>query len=95
MHYYDYFISFFLICMLKYFIKDKEKVNYYFKNILNQNYFASYTIINTNPKNKKIKDKKEKKEKKEKKLPNNENLKKIQVKSSIIIHKKRINIRIL
>ena len=77
---------FFLICMLKYFIKDKKRVNYYFKKILNQNYFVSYTIINTNQKNKKIK---EKKEKKEKKMVNNEKLKKIQVKSCIIIHKKK------
>ena len=71
---------FLIICMLKYFIKDKEKVNYYLKNILNQNYFPTH-INNSSTKIKKINEQKPIKS-------NNEQSKKIKVKNNFIIHKK-------
>ena len=72
---------FLIVCMLKYFIKDKEKVNYYLNYILNQNYFSNH-INNNSKKNKNIN------EQKPKKIANNEKSKKIKAKNSIIIHKK-------
>jgi hypothetical protein len=69
--------------MLKYFIKDKEKINYYFNTIFNQNYFRARTINIHKNKKKMIK------EKKEKIISNDEKMKKTKVKSSINIHKKR------
>jgi len=73
---------FFIICMLKYFINDKEKVNFYFKSILDLNYFKTYTIKNSKEKSKKIK------EQKQKKISNKDKSKKTKEKISIIIHKK-------
>ena len=88
MHNYGFFIMtilflFFIICILKYFIKDKEKINYYFNTIFNQNYFRARTINIHKNKKKMIK------EKKEKIISNDEKMKKTKVKSSINIHKKR------
>ena len=74
---------FLIICILKYFIKDKEKINYYLKNILNQNYLPNY-INNSRTNNKKIDEQKHKKS-------NNEKSKKIKEKNNIIIHKKAQN----
>ena len=74
---------FLIICILKYFIKDKEKINYYFNSILNKNYITAHTINIGKNKNKKIKKHKLNKE------SNDEKLKKIKEKSSIIIHKKK------
>ena len=88
LHNYGFFIMtilflFFIICMLKYFIKDKEKVNYYFNTILNQNYFITHSRNIGKSKYKKIKGKRQKK------ILNDEKIKKTKVKSNIIIHKKK------
>ena len=73
---------FIIICMLKYFIKDNEKINYYFKSIFNQNYFSSHTINNTCSNIKKIK------EQKPKIISNAEKSNKVKEKNKYIIHKK-------
>ena len=72
---------FLIICILKYFINDKNKIKYYLKDILNQNHFPTH-INNTNTKIKKIN------EKKTKKILDIEKSKKIKAKNNIIIHKK-------